>query len=270
MNRTLDRVECRNGVVIYQSRQMIDIGVPHAFSTRIGGVSQPPFDTLNLGNLQSCDWPDTDAHIVTNYQRLQSAIGCKDYERVSVHQVHANRVINVTLDHPISPHEQADALITDVPRQLLSIRTADCIPILLSTDDGRYVAAIHAGWRGIIAGVVPKAIEQLLEAAPCTPHNILAAIGPCIGQEAFEVGSEVAAQFHSSFASDAPIRIGPKGKPHIDLRQAAHLQIAACDIPEDWITISDRCTSRDEDEFFSHRRDHGITGRHATLIATKS
>jgi YfiH family protein len=158
---------------------------------------------------------------------------------------------------------KADALVTDDPNRLLAVRVADCVPILLATRDGERVAAVHAGWRGIVAGVLPRAAQILAEDFP---DELLAAIGPCISFEAFEVGSEVLAEFRSVFGDAAPIRANSDGKGHVNLREAARLQLLSLDVPQAQIDTTDRCTKRDADEFFSHRRDKGVTGRMAAVI----
>jgi YfiH family protein len=143
----------------------------------------------------------------------------------------------------------------------MSVRVADCVPVLLSSGDGRVIAAVHAGWRGVIAEVVPNALATMR----CL--NAVAAIGPSIGFEHFEVGPEVLAEFAGVFGGDAPIRRRDDGKGHVDLRAAIRLQLLHAGVADDRIDVSDRCTFRDAGEFFSHRRDRGVTGRMAAIIA---
>jgi len=152
---------------------------------------------------------------------------------------------------------------------VLAIRTADCIPILLAINDGKIVAAIHAGWRGIIANIIPRGRQELLRLAGSNGTQLLAAIGPCISKPHFEVGPEVLAEFERTFGANAPIERTANGKGHVDLPRAAHLQLLACGLSHDQIDTTDRCTFRDADEFFSHRRDHGMTGRMAALIGVR-
>jgi len=135
--------------------------------------------------------------------------------------------------------------------------------VLIASEDGKVVAAIHAGWRGVIAGVVPRSIEALR----CDTRSLIAAIGPCIGFDAFEVGLEVVEAFEKTFGSAAPVRRVSYGKGRVDLRRAIQLQLINSGVTSDRIDMTDRCTFRDRDEFFSHRRDAGITGRMAALIS---
>jgi YfiH family protein len=124
---------------------------------------------------------------------------------------------------------------------------------------------VHAGWRGIVAGVVTAAVTRLAH-RDVRPAQLLAAIGPCISFEAFEVGPEVLAAFEQQFAANAPIRRHDSGKGHVDLRRAVHLQLLAAGLTADHIDETDRCTVRDAAEFYSHRREGPATGRMAALI----
>jgi len=125
---------------------------------------------------------------------------------------------------------------------------------------------VHAGWRGVVADVVARAVDQLIDRAPVTSSDILAAIGPCIGVEHFEVGPEVADAFNEAGLADT-VRPVPDARPHIDLTAAVVTQLTRRGVPVEQIDTTDRCTYRDADEFFSHRRDRGVTGRMASVIA---
>lgn len=249
-----------SGVVFYASPLLEKVGVPHCFSTRIGGVSPAPFDSLNLGNPSGVDQVDDYDRICENYRKLQRAIGRANHERIWVHQVHGGDVMRA----PCPSGAKADALVCDDPSKLIAVRVADCVPILLASRDGKTVAAIHSGWRGVIAGVVRNSIEAM----NVSPGDLIAAIGPCIGFEHFEVGGEVLAAFTETFGENAPIKRRDDGKGHVDLREAVRLQLTASGLPHDQIDATDRCTFAHAGEFFSHRRDRGVTGRMAALIAT--
>lgn len=255
----LQRRSHSSGVVFYASPLLENIGVRHAFSTRIGGVSPVPFDSLNLGNPSGCELQDDTVRIHHNYDLLQEAMGCPTHRRHWLHQVHAGTVLDA--DAPgFENSQKADALFSRDAGKTLSIRTADCIPILLADISGKHVAAIHAGWRGIIANVIGHTLAKFADSA-----NIIAGIGPCIGVDAFEVGPEVLAHFRDAFGAQAPIRGN-----HVDLRSAARLQLLAAGVPDGQIDSTDRCTVGHVAEFFSHRRDAGVTGRMANLIAARA
>jgi len=256
----LERVEHDNGVVTYQSPLLREWGIVHAFTTRIGGVSWEPYDTLNLGVLSKGPNSDANTSVAENFRRVRAALGVEKHVRVEVHQVHEASV----WEAPAKPVKWADApcadaIVTDQPGKLLCIRTADCVPILLATTDGKHVAAVHAGWRGLVAGVIEAAVGRL-------PRPTVAAIGPCINAEHFEVGEEVAQHFGAAHLDRS------RDRPHVDLPGAAAARLRALGISG--IDTTDRCTYRDEAEFFSHRRDvthqgKPTTGRMAALIAAR-
>jgi YfiH family protein len=251
-------------VVFYVSPMLERLGVPHGFSTRIGGVSEAPFDSMNLGNPSGCDTQDPSANIDENYRRFQSAIGAPLRRRCSVHQVHGGEIVDADAAS-FQPGVKADALISADPAKLLSVRTADCVPILLAGAGGRAVAAVHAGWRGVVAAALGAAVAALRDRGG-DARDIVAAIGPCIGIDGFEVGDEVFQQFITTLGSAAPARAGAPGKWHVDLRHACRMQLESLGIAPGNIDLTDRCSFRDVGEFFSHRREHGITGRMASLI----
>jgi len=259
----LQRRTATNGVTFYASPLLETLGVPHAFSTRLGGVSPAPFDSLNLGNPNGCAAQDDYDRVWENYRRLQAAAGCPDAQLCYVHQVHGAAVVRAERHTPFDKSAKADALVGDDPARVLSVRVADCVPVLLAGDDGRTVAAVHAGWRGVVGGAVAAALSAMNGAA----GRCFAAIGPCIGGDAFEVGGEVVEEFFRAFGDAAPLvrRVGEKG--YIDLREAVRLQLLRAGLTPEQIDTTDRCTHRDADEFFSHRRENGVTGRMAAIIA---
>jgi polyphenol oxidase len=261
----LERRVASNGVTFYASPLLEGMGVPHAFSTRLGGISHAPFDSLNLGNPNGSAVQDDYENVWENYRRLQAAAGCAGRELCHVHQVHGSEVVRAVAGRAFDMSAKADALVGSDLARVLSVRVADCVPILLAAEGGRTVAAVHAGWRGVISGAVPAALAAMGDET--VAGTCVAAIGPCIGGDAFEVGPEVVADFARVFGDDAPIvrRVGEKG--HVDLREAVRLQLLRAGVPENRINTTDRCTHRDADEFFSHRRENGLTGRLAALIS---
>lgn len=264
----LQRHKAANGVVVYISPLLREMRVPHAFSTRLGGRSPAPFDSLNLGNPNGCAVQDDYERIWENYRLLQEAAGCEDRELCRVHQVHGHLAVTIEAKRAADPSVKADALVTDDPARALSVRVADCVPVLMSGPGGRAVAAVHAGWRGVVAGVAPAALRTLCTRGDFRPEHVTVAIGPSIGFDAFEVGPEVLDAFAAKFGADGPFRRRPDKKGHVDLREAIRRQLVAAAVPEDRIDSTDRCTVTHRDEFFSHRRDDGITGRMAAVIAT--
>lgn len=263
---------------ILQADALLELGVPHAFSTRVGGTSPPPFDSFNFGNpgtLPPAVPRDTKPRIARHFAQLATLAGAPARRIEQVHQVHAGDVRVLRAHDPREPDEdgrdadwgsaRADALASDDPTRALAVRTADCAPVLLASRDGRAVAAVHAGWRGVIAGVLPAAIDRL-RALSDTP--ILAAVGPCIGAEAFEVGEELREPFERAFPGIDIFRAHGHGKGRIDLRRALQAQLLAARVFH--VEHVGGCTFSAPGLYFSHRRDRGITGRHASLIAPRA
>lgn len=277
----LQRIIHPAGLATWQSPLLASLGVRHAFSTRLGGVSSGPFATLNLGNPGGAPQEDPLENLRENYRRLEQAIGCPPHTRRAwVMQVHGRRVELIssepeneyaeTLEAEIrdrfSGQLSADAMVCSVPGVLLTIRTADCVPILLASSGGAIVAAIHAGWRGITGGVIAKTIRTLHETG-ASPDQLRAAIGPAISAEHFEVGEEVAAEFLRQNLAPAVLpATNSRPKPHIDLPLAAAIQLQSAGIAAAHIDTNTLCTFAGAQDFFSHRRDHGTTGRMAAVI----
>jgi hypothetical protein len=261
------------------------IGVPHAFSTRCGGVSAGIFDSFNFGN--PSDLPserrDPVFNIARNFDILLGAAGVPRHEQkeiVQVYQVHGAGAHVVRLGkptHPDSPDPitgqtrdtKADAIVTDDPDRVLCVRTADCTPILLASDDGRIVGAVHAGWRGVIAGVLPAAIGAMRSLGAA---DIRAVIGPCISETHFEVGPEVVREFASLFGTNATCRVvepaNPSSKGFVNLQAALRIQLEQSNVRQ--IETIALCTVARPDLFFSHRRENGHTGRMAAIITPKT
>lgn len=259
------------------------LSVPHAFTTRQGGISTGIFNSLNFGNPSDLPKEDRDppANIRKNFNRVLKAINATGRELVEVHQVHGPEVHIIRANHPAhaTPNDtKADAIVTNDPRRILAIRVADCTPVLFASEDGTIVGIAHAGWRGVISGIIPSTIRAMQKLGAT---RIAAAIGPCITEAHFEVGPEVATQFLQAFgpsvlkAAAHPSAPGSSNsnppsspKPHINLKQAIRLQLQQAGITQ--TEILPHCTYRDKDLFFSHRRDQGRTGRMAALISPRA
>ncbi len=266
------------------SRLLTEMGVPHAFSTRHGGVSSGMFDSLNFGNpgeLPSAE-RDPATNIRANWGRLVSAIAVgvpgsepDGREIVEVHQVHGDAVVRVSRG-AATPRDaagrdlKADALVTDDPARLIAVRVADCAPVLLASGNGRVVGAVHAGWRGVVGCVAVAAIREM-RASGVNPREMAAAIGPCIGPDAFEVGPEVAAEFRRVFGAGTGhvVDTGVGGKAMVDLKGALREQLLLAGLPPSRIEVLPHCTVRDGADFYSHRRENGRTGRMVGIIGPR-
>ncbi len=250
------------------------LGIPHAFTTRQGGVSSGIFSSLNFGNPSVAELPggrDPAANIAANFARVMAALGCTHRGLVEVHQVHGSAVHAVRAGAPAhgGPHDtKADALVCDDPARIIAVRVADCCPILIASGDGRHVAAVHAGWRGAVAGIMEWAIAYLVERECAADLHF--AIGPCIGFDAFEVGPEVLAAFRQRFGPNPPfVRDAETGKGFIDLQGAIAADIRRALGHDAKIDTLRHCTFSEAPLFFSHRRERGVTGRMAALIGVR-
>lgn len=221
-------------------------------TTRAGGISRSPYDSLNLGDHVG----DDPAAVAQNRLILNNALNLPN-EPCWISQVHGMRAVN-TQDWQIG--DKADASYTTTPNAICAVMTADCLPILLCNQTGDYVAAIHAGWRGLAAGI----IEATIAKAPCEPSQIMAWLGPAIGPTAFEAGDDV----RNIFLSQAPENKSgftsiTEGKWWVDMYHIARQHLSAVGIYDIYGDVD--CTVLNPDRFFSFRRDHD-TGRMASLI----
>jgi YfiH family protein len=227
-----------------------------AFTTRLGGVSLPPYDALNL----STGVGDDPRDVETNRAALLAALGLPPGSIAYATQVHGAAVIA-----PRAPGAcgEADALVTTDPAITLAAGTADCLGVLLWSRDVPAVAAVHAGWRGAVAGVVAAAVEALARVPGVAAARVGAALGPRIGPCCFEVGRDVAALF----PDDEVVARGPGVA--VDLARAARRQLRAAGVPDDAVLDVERCTACEAATWFSHRRDRGRTGRSWAVIAAR-
>ena len=223
-----------------------------AFSTRLGGVSKEAFASLNLGILTE----DDPASVVENRTRLCDAVGADPDGATMAWQRHGATVTRAQPRGIVTPgtvYDHCDGLWSDEPGRAMLLLTADCIPIALarSGDEAPAVGILHAGWRGLLAGLVGTGVRAI------GPRDLVAAIGPSIGPCCYDVGEEVATPFREAFGDDV-VRDGK-----LDLWTSAEraLRAAGCEHVERF----DLCTSCDAKRFFSHRRDNGKTGRQGVI-----
>lgn len=241
----------------------------HGFSTRLGGVSAPPFDALNLGG----KWGDDALVVGENRRRFLRAAGVGAPLYVA-RQVHGAAVARVRAgDDPAAlARVEADALVTDAAGVTLGVFVADCIPALIADPRTGAFAAIHAGWRGTVAGVARAAVTALGREFGARPVDLRAALGPAIGPCCFEVGAEVEGAVRAALgdAADGVIRPSPRGTPdkaHIDLKAANCLILERAGVDPTAIESGPECTHCDRARFFSFRRDGSATGQLMAVIS---
>ncbi len=240
-------------------------GVQALMTTRRGGVSAGAFESMNLRD----GLGDDASAVALNLALLASAVGASP---VRLNQVHGTRVVRLTKADaaPGALQHDADACVTTEPGIVCSIQVADCLPVLFAAPGA--VAAAHAGWRGLAAGVLEATLAALCEAGSCKPDQVAVWLGPCIGPRRFEVGADVLEAFGvssaatlSSDTTPEPARFAPlkAGKWLADLPGLARDRLAACGVKA--LSGGTWCTASDASRFFSFRRD-GVTGRMVAAV----
>lgn len=233
------------------------------FTTREGGASRPPYDSLNLG-FHVGDEPGA---VRANRQRLAGALGLDPARLTSPCQRHTDRVARLERESDIgsgamkeeSVFDPCDGLMTTLKQAPLLLHFADCVPVVLTgaTADGPALAVIHAGRAGLMAGVVENGVARMA-AIGAAPAGLVAAIGPCIGPCCYEVDADLASAFQERFGASAVTATG-----RLDLPHSASLALSAAGVPAAAIHSFGVCTACDE-SFFSYRRD-GVTGRQGAI-----
>ena len=226
-------------------------------SERDGGVSAMPWHNLNVGTAVG----DLPSAVAENRRRVAAAIGGRP---VWLRQVHGARVVRIGVDDVDGEPPEADAAWTDQAGVACTVQVADCLPVLLATRDGRAVAAAHAGWRGLAAGVLQATLAAMCRGTGKTPGDVVAWLGPCIGPRQFEVGADVLRAFTADPGHPDPARFVSRLRPDGEARWLANLPGLASDVLREagvvQIDGGRWCTVEESSRFFSFRRD-GRTGR---------
>lgn len=257
------RHDC-NGLV-YHTSHLLD-GVKHAFTTRLGGVSEGMYASLNLRF--SCS--DKRENVIENYRQLCTAIGVDAERAVPTHQLHHANIRVVTeadagkLFSKPRDYEDVDGLITNVPEIPLFIYSADCGISLLYDPVSRCIGAVHSGWRGVALGILPKAAGEMCRIYGAKPENIRVAMGAGIGQCCFETDSDVPDAMLAAIGSAAVPFMERRGeKWHIDLRGINIHRLQTMGIQREQIDLLPLCTACNTDLYWSHRlsgNDRGVQG----------
>lgn len=260
----------KNELVYLTSDVLADGGTVHGFSTRRGGVSPAPWDSLNLDDRRG----DDPANVQENFRRLCAALDA-DAERVVLsRQVHRDDVRVVTAEDAGKglwrprDYDSADALVTDVPGLALIVFSADCNVLLLHDPVRRVVGAAHAGWRGTAAGIAGKTARVMGEVYGCRMEDIRAAVGPAIGQCCFETDGDVPEALRAALGAAAePYMVWNGTKWHIDLKGVNALWLRLECVAH--IDICGDCTACRPDLYWSHRKMGLQRGEQAALIALR-
>lgn len=257
-----------SGTSVLISPLLAGCGFSHGFFTRRGGFSARPFDSLNF----SVSVGDTAESVQRNMQVAAEHLGVTPGAIYFLAQVHGNECVSVhgTERQADVWQLEADALCgapskgsaLDPSRYAVAVRTADCVPILIGCRNSRITAACHAGWRGCVSGVVLATVARLRDLGA---SHLVAAIGPHISMQAFEVSAEVAHALAAA-SPDADIVDWSGARPHVDLRKMVRSQLRQAGLPDEDIEDVHGCTLTDGELFYSHRRDGKNSGRHLSAI----
>lgn len=246
------------------SARLEQAGFANGFSTRLGGVSPFPENSLNLAGYDE----DSAENIEENRRRFLSLF---DHEFVlaTVWQVHGDGIKDVrTLDEARNGNDKFDAVVSATPDILVGVKTADCVPVLIADPVGKSFAAVHAGWRGTAAAIVAKAVRNLSGEYGAKPENMLAAIGPAATCRSYEIGREVMDAFSENFADSGKYFTATReGHALVDLHAANRDQLVAEGLIEENVQTAPFCTMERTDLFFSYRVEKAKFGKTGRLLS---
>ncbi|EYB67399.1 hypothetical protein DEIPH_ctg043orf0036 [Deinococcus phoenicis] len=234
--------------------------LPHAFTTRAGGVSLGAYAGQYSAGLNLDDREDDPQAVAENRRQVAAALGFDAARIARLNQIHGTDVREAR-----AGVQEGDALVTTEPGLLLAIGTADCYPVLLADEEAGVVGAAHAGWRGTLGRIAARTVEAMV-ARGASPAHLRAAVGPGICGERYPVGADVARQFREAGLGEfvTTVREGP----HLDLAGANRAVLLAAGLRPENIWVSGRCST--EADFYSYRRDAGRTGRMWAVIGLPS
>jgi YfiH family protein len=248
--------------VYYQFEMWQHSPLRHGIFTRHGGVSKGPWASLNVGGTVG----DETASVAENHRRMYASLDLQPEQACTVWQVHGTDTVIVNGPMPQRKWlTRADAMITNRPGIALAMRFADCTPILLYDPEHHAIGLTHAGWRGTVQGVARRAVEAMKNTYGSDPTNVQAAIGPSIGPDRYQVGEEVVDAVQEQFdTTDYLIQRATDGSAYLNLWAANELALRSVGVRH--VEQADLCTATHTDEFFSHRAEHGNTGRFGVVM----
>lgn len=249
-------------MAFYEFESLRAAEVAHGVFTRLGGVSEGMYASLNLSRSTG----DSAEAVQANRDRMNGVFGLAYADTLTAWLVHGNGVRVISAADRGQNDVHADAMVTNTPGLALTLRFADCVPVLFHDPVQRVIGIAHAGWRGYVCGVLAATVQTLQQAYGCRPQDILACVGPSIGPTAFEVGDDVAAQIQACVSAPVidkdPSR--PEQKPRVNLWRAAESQLKDAGVEQ--VEIANICTASNTHEWFSHRAEQGKTGRFGALL----
>lgn len=262
-----------DGVMVLRAEGLTCAGFAHGFSTRVGGCSTiygQGRGELNVGFTSS----DSVEQVRENRRRLVLAVCGEPRSLVTLRQVHGAEMLRVGVgDAGEGALLEGDGLMTDAPGVVLGIQTADCVPVLVADRRRRAVAAMHAGWRGTVAGMVQRGVRRMQQEFGSDAEDLVAAVGPAIGPCCYCVGEEVRAGFVAAFGDAETLFVWRlaagetcEQRLYVDLQEANRRQLVASGLRAEAVDVLRWCTRCRNDLFFSYRAEKGFTGRMLALI----
>lgn len=253
----------KNGLRYFQFDSLRDQQVFHAVLTRHGGFSEHPFDSLNTGGTVG----DDPQAVLKNHHLIYETFGYQFESRFDVWQVHGNHVVCTDVPRSVgTPHSRADGILTSQPDVTLFMRFADCVPILLFDPIRKVIGIIHAGWQGTYKRIARSAVEKMTKVYGSIPEMLLAGIGPSICQQCYQVGDDVRDAFDQAFGktSDAYFH-RQQGSQYLNLWQANRDILVETGVTQ--VEVAGICTACNLADWYSHRAEHGKTGRFAIMMS---
>lgn len=252
-------------ILYYQFDSFRRPGLAHAVFARHGGVSPEPWASLNFG-ISTGDEPKRARE---NHQRAFTALGRDPNSMADLWQVHSAEVVMVTEPHRAEARlPKADGMVTDRPEVTLFMRFADCVPVLLFDPVKRAVGIVHAGWKGTALKAAAAGVRKMTEQFGTRPADLIAGIGPSIGPDHYEIGSEVVEQIRTAFPHRWLELLALRrqdGSVHLDLWAANRITLEEAGVGQ--VEVAGICTACHTDDYFSHRAERGRTGRFGALLA---
>lgn len=241
--------------------------VLHAFLTRHGGISEEPYDSLNLSDKSG----DDEFTVDENYSILKNEFKLQGKEFVTVKQVHSNEVFVYKEGLVLDDYKdvEADAIVTNVKNIPIGVLTADCLPIMMFDKVSEAVAIVHAGWRGTYGEIISNTLNAMAKEYGSKAKDITAYTGPSIWSCCYEVGADVEAKFKDKFDNTEKYFVTEDNKLRLNIRDANLAQMVAAGIKKENIFTEYSCTSCEDKDFFSYRKSGGTTGRQLSFIMLK-
>lgn len=252
----------KNTPVYYQAEMWREAPLRHGMFTRHGGISEATWASLNVGGTVGDDLQAVEE----NHRRMYAALNLKPEQACTVWQVHGTDTV---MAHDQMPQRKwlarADAMITNKPGLVLTMRFADCVPILFYDPAARAVGLAHAGWRGTVDGMVESTVKAMSASFGTRPQDLQAVIGPSIGPDKYQVGEEVVQAVAERYGTtEGFITRAVDGSAYLNLWAANEASLQSCGVQA--IERADICTATNTDDFFSHRAEKGKTGRFGVVI----